>query len=192
MDATILTWIHGHSHPVLDVLFRFSNELGTFPFCASLVVLMTLWHVARNERREALAWLVLGLTIAGVVGLLKGVTDRPRPTLWPHLVAVSGSSFPSGHATAGAALFPLLGWIALRARPRGRVVGWALGVGVGIFVGVGRLYLGVHWPSDVLAGWALGAALSAGAIAWLRPPTLRERIGRRRRGPPPRRGTGSR
>jgi membrane-associated phospholipid phosphatase/uncharacterized damage-inducible protein DinB len=171
MDTAILTWIHGYSRPALDSVFRFSNELGTLPFCASLVVLMALWHVARKERREALAWLVVGLATVGIVDLLKAVTDRPRPTLWPHLVAVSSSSFPSGHATAGAALYPLLGWIALRARRRGRVVGWALGLAVGIFVGVGRLYLGVHWPSDVLAGWVLGAALSAGAIAWLRPPT---------------------
>jgi membrane-associated phospholipid phosphatase/uncharacterized damage-inducible protein DinB len=172
MDTAILTWIHGHSCPALDAVFRFSNELGTFPFCAGLVVLMALWHVARRQRREAIAWLVLGLATAGVIELLKAVTARPRPALWPHLVAVSGSSFPSGHATAGAALFPLLGWIALRGRPRGGAVGWALGLGVGIFVGVGRLYLGVHWPSDVLAGWTLGTALSAGAIAWLRPPTV--------------------
>jgi membrane-associated phospholipid phosphatase/uncharacterized damage-inducible protein DinB len=174
MDSAILTWIHGHSSPTLDAVFRFSNELGTLPFCASLVVLMILWHVARKERREALAWLVVGLATAGAVELLKASVGRPRPTLWPHLVAVSGASFPSGHATAGAALFPLLGWIALRARPRGRRVGWALGLAVGVFVGVGRLYLGVHWPSDVLAGWALGVALGAGAVVRLRPPTRPE------------------
>jgi hypothetical protein len=53
MDTAILTWIHGYSRPALDSVFRFSNELGTLPFCASLVVLMALWHVARKERRGA-------------------------------------------------------------------------------------------------------------------------------------------
>jgi undecaprenyl-diphosphatase len=102
--------------------------------------------------------------------LMKAAVGRPRPLLWPRLVEVSSLSFPSGHALAGMSLYPLLGWIALRSRPRGQWAGFACGVLVGVFIGLGRLYLGVHWPSDVLAGWGLGLALSLGAIAWLRRP----------------------
>ena len=93
---------------------------------------------------------------------------RPRPTLWPWLIPTSGYAFPSGHAVAGAALYPLLGWLALRSRGRGRL-GYGLGLAVGVFVGLARLYAGVHWPSDVLAGWALGAALSLGRRPLARP-----------------------
>jgi undecaprenyl-diphosphatase len=46
-------------------------------------------------------------------------------------------------------------------------MGYALGLAIGVFVGVGRLYVGVHWPSDVVAGWAIGAGLGLGAIRWL-------------------------
>jgi undecaprenyl-diphosphatase len=74
------------------------------------------------------------------------------------------------------ALYPLLGWFLLRGRAPGWV-GYALGAVVGAFVGFGRLYIGVHWPSDVLAGWAIGAAFSLGAIRWLGDPASRRREG---------------
>jgi len=167
VDAALLTWLHGHSTPALDAVFRFSNELGLGRFCIPLVLALIAWHLARGERREAIAWTLVGVATWFLPELVKHAVERPRPHLWPHLIRVSGFSFPSGHAVAGAALYPLLGWVALRGRPgRGRW-GYATGLAVGAFVGVGRCYLGVHWPSDVLAGWVLGAALSLAAVRWL-------------------------
>jgi len=169
MEAGLLVWIHGHSLPALDALCVFSWALGVLRFCAPAIVLVIGWHLARHERREALAWLGVGGGAAVLPELVKAVVARPRPTLWPWLIPTSGYSFPSGHAVAGAALYPLLGWLALRSRGRG-LVGYFLGLAVGVFIGLGRLYAGVHWPSDVLAGWALGVALSLGAIRWLSAP----------------------
>jgi undecaprenyl-diphosphatase len=166
MEAGLLLRIHGLSHPALDVLCVFSWALGVFRFCAPAILLAVGWHLARRERREALAWIVVGLAAAVLPELVKAVVARPRPTLWPWLLTSSGSSFPSGHAVAGAALYPFLGWLVLRRRGRG-LVGYLLGLAVGVLIGLGRLYAGVHWPSDVLAGWTLGAALSLGAIRWL-------------------------
>jgi len=172
MEADLLLWIHRQATPALDAAFRFSWALGVLRFCAPAILLVIGWHLARQERREALAWLVVGVGAAVLPELVKAVVARPRPTLWPWLLPTSGYSFPSGHAVAGAALYPLLGWLALCSRGRG-LVGYLLGLALGVFIGLGRLYAGVHWPSDVLAGWALGAALSLGAIRWLgaSPPT---------------------
>jgi undecaprenyl-diphosphatase len=164
VDRAILIWIHHHATRPLDALFRFSHELGTLPFCATLVVAAIVWHLARAERRRAAAWASVGIATLVLTEAVKLAVGRPRPDLWLHLVPVSGFAFPSGHAMAGAALFPLLGWIGLR---RHRALGYALGLIVAAYVGVGRLYLGVHWPSDVLAGWAIGAALSGAAVWWL-------------------------
>lgn len=166
MDAAILAWLHAQRTPALDSAFVFSWLLGAFRFCAPWVLLASLWHVARGERREALAWLVAGALVALVPELLKALVARPRPDLVPRLLATSGYSFPSGHAVAGMALYPLLGWLLLR-RWRKPWAGYAAGAVLGAFIGVGRLYVGVHWPSDVAAGWALGAAISLGAVRWL-------------------------
>jgi undecaprenyl-diphosphatase len=149
VEADLLLWVHSLSSPALDAGARIGWAMGVFRYCAPVVLLLIGWHLGRRERREALA-------------------GRPRPTLWPWLIPTSGYSFPSGHAVAGAALYPLLGWLVLRSRGRGPA-GYVLGLAVGAFIGLGRLYAGVHWPSDVLAGCALGAALSLGAVRWLSP-----------------------
>lgn len=164
-EAALLLSIHGLSSPLLDMLFRFSHELGTLNFSLVLVLAATAWHRLRGERREALAWLVVGFTTLVLHLSLKPLFARPRPDLWPRLVAETGFSFPSGHALASAALYPLLAGITLALRRVGFVL---VSVGLPLFVGFGRLYLGVHWPTDVLAGWTLGAAQAALAIRWIR------------------------
>jgi undecaprenyl-diphosphatase len=169
VEADLLLWIHSRASPAFDAVARLSWALGALRVCAPAVLLLVGWHLARRERREALAWIAVGAPAALVPELVKAVVARPRPALWPWLLPTTGTSFPSGHAVAAAALYPLLGWLALRSRGLGRV-GWALGLAVAVFVGVGRLYVGVHWPSDVLAGWAIGTALSLGAIRWLGAP----------------------
>ena len=175
MEADILLRIHALSHPALDAVTWVGWILGALPFCAPAVLLLIGWHLARRERREALAWLAVGTVAAILPELVKAAVGRPRPDLWPWLISTSGYAFPSGHAAAGAALYPLLGWLALRSRGRGRL-GYGLGLAIGVFVGLSRLYAGVHWPSDVLAGWALGAALSLGAVRWLEAPARGDRV----------------
>lgn len=165
-ETALLLSIHGLSSPLLDMLFRLSHELGTLPFSAVLVLAAVAWHRRCGERREALAWLVVGLTTLVLHLSLKPIFGRPRPDLWPRLVGDSDFSFPSGHALVSAAFYPLLAWVTLRLR---RVAFVLVGVGLPLFVGFGRLYLGVHWPTDVLAGWTLGAAQAAAAIRWTRP-----------------------
>ena len=168
MEERILLWIHGFAGPALDRVFLFSNLFGLLPICALLVTAMALYHLLQKERREALVWVVVGLVTFALPELIKYATARPRPVLWETLIHPSGFSFPSGHAVASAAFYPLLGWVLLRGRGAVARVGYGIGALFALFVGFGRLYLGVHWPSDVLAGWLLGFAQSVPAIAWLR------------------------
>jgi undecaprenyl-diphosphatase len=131
----------------------------------TLVAVGLLWW--RRERRLAL-WVVGASLVAwGLQQGLKAVVDRPRPT-WPDPVdSASFASFPSGHAMTATVTCGLLLWVlALHWRPTWRGWGTITGVAVVSVLGVGwtRLYLGVHWPSDVLAGWLFGWCCVAVAI----------------------------
>jgi undecaprenyl-diphosphatase len=104
--------------------------------------------------------------------MLKMGFDRPRPDLVAHGAQVYSASFPSGHALMSAVAYLTLGALLARVQPRRRLKLYFLGVAIvlTLLIGISRVYLGVHWPTDVLAGWCLGAAwaLSCWLIAiWL-------------------------
>jgi undecaprenyl-diphosphatase len=99
--------------------------------------------------------------------LLKLGFERPRPDLVPHAVVVYTASFPSGHAMLSAVTWLTLGALLMRVEPRRRVKAYVLALAVltTLLVGASRIYLGVHWPTDVLAGWCIGAAWAL--MCWL-------------------------
>jgi undecaprenyl-diphosphatase len=167
METRILLIIHAHESALFDVLARFSHLLGTRAFCTALVLSAALLHLLWGQRREAAAWIGVGAATVAAIELLKPLVMRPRPELWPRLVVQGGSSFPSGHAIASAAFFPLLAWVLTCRRPRLRPAALAVAVAMVLFVGIGRLYLGLHWPTDVLAGWCIGTVEGVAAIRWL-------------------------
>jgi len=178
MDKDLLLLIHAHARPALDALFVFSHALGTPAFCLGLVLLAAGWHAFHRERAFALLWIGLGLSTLVVQEALKLAVARARPELWPRLVAQPGFSFPSGHAIAATTFFPLLAATASRAWPEARRWAWAAALLLGFYVGFGRMYLGVHWPTDVLAGWAIGAVQTAVGLSLVAGKTDKEDPGR--------------
>ena len=105
--------------------------------------------------------LILAVAGGAVLSMaLKAGLDRHRPDVVPHFVQVGSGSFPSGHAMLATITYLTLGAMLARVQPKFRVrvylLSWA--VLLSLLVGASRVYLGVHWPTDVLAGWSLGAA----------------------------------
>ena len=130
-------------------------------------------------RRPATALFVFAAVAGGQVlsSLIKLGVDRPRPELVSHLVDVSTLSFPSGHAMLSAVTYLTLGSLATRFLPgrATKIYVLCLAILVTLLVGISRIYLGVHWPSDVLAGWCAGFAWAM--LCWLAARLLQRRHG---------------
>lgn len=113
------------------------------------------------QRKYADAALVLAAITGGTLlsMLMKGFFGRERPDVALHLVDVSSLSFPSGHAMLSAVTYLTLGALLARSQERLRLRGYIMfcAIVLTLLVGMSRVYLGVHWPTDVLAGWCFGA-----------------------------------
>lgn len=137
----------------------------------TLLVLLAL-AICASLRRWAEALVVLVGAVGGVAISqgLKHLFLRERPDLVYRAVEAANPSFPSGHAMLSAVVFLTLGALAARFAPKRRLKALALGaaVFVSVLVGLSRVYLGVHWASDVLAGWCVGAAwaMACWLAAW--------------------------
>ena len=158
MDAAVQNWMVAHRQPWLDTVMRVGTEAGSLRLGVVVLVLAAAVH---GRRAATLApTFVVGLLLAEwLVRLAKLQIGRARPPVADALITVTSPAMPSGHA-ANAAFVAVVCTVALAARwPRWRLllpfgVLWAGGVALT------RVYLGVHWLSDVLAGLAMGATLA--------------------------------
>ncbi|MCB8838885.1 phosphatase PAP2 family protein [Aurantimonas sp. VKM B-3413] len=150
--------------PWLEELGRDLTALGGTGILVMITVFVALYLLFSGKRRSM--WLVLAAIGSGqMMGrLLKMGFDRPRPDLVPHGSYVYTASFPSGHSMMSAIVYLTLATLVARVEPRRRVRAYLITCAcfLTILVGVSRVYLGVHWPSDVLAGWTAGAAWALG------------------------------
>lgn len=143
---------------MLDVTTLGNNGLLTM-----IVLLAAGFLVAAGKRR--LGALLGGGIVAGSAAsaLLKLAYDRARPDVVAHLVDVNSASFPSGHAMNAAVVYLTMAVLLARGQkdraPRIYIIG--VGVMLTLMIGLSRLYLGVHWPTDVLVGWIFGASWAA-------------------------------
>ncbi|MBY0231756.1 MAG: phosphatase PAP2 family protein [Gemmataceae bacterium] len=160
-DLGILYGIGGLQHPWLDPVMIGITRLGDVWTMVGVVVAAMAVLRGSGRRREAWAMLFAGVAVALLDGGAKFWVGRARPDVATLLVEMpKWPSFPSGHAMGGLALYGLLGWIAgRRSSPRGLRVSFGLGLALGVLIGFSRVYVGTHYPLDVLAGWIGGAAI---------------------------------
>lgn len=162
LEAQFLRALHALSSPGLDALFLWSHYLGSTRTWQVIITAAVLLCCLRRSFRLALTWLVLGLGVDATQKGLKLLIGRARPALWPHPIPHPSPAMPSGHALAAAAFYGFAAYLLARRLPAHARRFYLLAGALAFYVGLGRLYLGVHWPSDVLAGWAIGAG-----YAWL-------------------------
>ncbi len=145
--------------PAFEEVVRDVTALGGTFWLAFLTVAVTGYLALDGRRRAALFVLVSVLTGLALSSMLKVGFGRPRPDLVAHGSHVLSKSFPSGHAMGSAVVYLTLGALLTRLSPRWITRAYVLLIALllTLLVGLSRVYLGVHWPTDVLAGWSAGA-----------------------------------
>ena len=149
---------------IKSVLLNFT-ALGSAPVLIFLTLATVIYLVIARKHFTAvfLAAAIVSGTILNAV--LKHLFQRARPDVVPYLTEFSNFSFPSGHTIMSAIVYLTIGILLARTNTRRamKIYIMALAIGLTLIVGISRIYLGVHWPTDVLAGWCLGIAW---AILW--------------------------
>ncbi len=156
-DQGVQEWVHGWASPGVGAGMRALTELGRVETFLPAAVFVGVGMVVEGRRRGAGA---LGLAMVGALALNEGLKlhfARARPGVSWALGDERTYSFPSGHALFAVTLYGTLTWLAWRGATAGRRVGLAaVAGGLTVGIGVSRVYLGMHWPTDVLAGYAVG------------------------------------
>ncbi|HEX6461654.1 MAG TPA: phosphatase PAP2 family protein [Candidatus Saccharimonadales bacterium] len=158
LDIGVLMLVKSLASSALTNFFIFVTTIGDALLIAPLTATAGLYLAYIKHRRQA-TLVFFGIGGAAVINLfLKSIFQRPRPDLWQHLVEETGYSFPSGHAMTSSAVAFVLVLLCWHTRWR-----WWVVAGATVYmisVGVSRLYLGVHYPSDIVGGWCI-------SIAWV-------------------------
>ena len=155
-DTTFLLWLHHFANPNLDHLMLFLTNLGnpiTVVIVAGITVLLLWWRSYREEAKVFILACLGGLILN--TGL-KLFFSKPRPELWESLIAEKSFSFPSGHALGSMVLYGFIAYELATHYPHLSKVIYSLTVILIVAIGISRPYLGVHWPTDIIAGYGVG------------------------------------
>lgn len=157
-DTAISNALTGLRNDPGDDVMTFATAFGDWPVISATAIALILFLAGRRQRRLAAGVAVIMALSTTVSSILKVTLAVPRPNAYYE--GVQAFSFPSGHATSAMTLFGLLAWFALRGLPW-KVGRWLTGLfaAIATVIAVSRLYLGAHWPSDVVGGLLLGTAL---------------------------------
>ncbi|HEX9932213.1 MAG TPA: phosphatase PAP2 family protein [Allosphingosinicella sp.] len=156
LDRGLLALLHaGDARPEVAGAARIVTELGGFRVLVPVTAAGAALLLYRRQLRSAV--LLVGLTLSGrfLVDLQKIQTARLRPDEQEHLIEVQSLAFPSAHAANATMVYLSLALLLTSAWPRRGLAVWGA-VWLAVLIGASRLVLGVHWPTDVIAGWAFG------------------------------------
>ena len=173
-DRSVSLWAHGFDDPTLDILMRAITFLGAGPAVVGFVVVGAALALWRNGRVPA-GVLVAVAVVAEILNVsLKHLFQRARPDLFSKIALPTSYSFPSGHALVSAAVYGMAAIVVARLYPRLRAPLYLGALLLVFLIGLSRVYLGVHWPTDVLGGFALGGfvlvtGIMAGASIGVKP-----------------------
>jgi undecaprenyl-diphosphatase len=160
IDTAILQVLRGLRTPLLDQVMMGVTFLGEPTVLLLMCLSLGIWLLIRKRREEATTIAIAAGGAGGLNYLIKDLFRRQRPPVWERIVDVNHYSFPSGHAMVSLVVYGIIGYLLVTHFPRWRSLIISLTIILVSAIGFSRLYLSVHWPTDVIAGYAAG-------VVWL-------------------------
>jgi undecaprenyl-diphosphatase len=152
-DVLCLAWFQAHRSPALDFLMKGISSVTNSEMCCFWAGLIAIVLMVQHRFKRG-SILFFGTVIATIlIRVLKLFFTRMRP---PTSTIIDSYSFPSGHALSSIVFFGLAAWVLGLDFPSRRKSIYAMAAALTLWVGLSRLFLGVHWPSDVLGGYLIG------------------------------------
>jgi membrane-associated phospholipid phosphatase len=160
LDRSLLLWIHQFANPQLDGVMLFVTALGNPGMIITVFMSTIVWLGMKRRYADGIRFSIAcggGLLINQVMKLFFA---KPRPELWTRLISEHSFSFPSGHAVGSMVVYGFIAYILAKDLPVYRRYIYAAASILIMAIGFSRLYLGVHYPTDIIAGYGVG-------ILWL-------------------------
>ena len=169
MDDGVMQWVAAHQIPWLRVTMASVTALGTGVVVMMVVLVAALFLWLTKHKHSAALLLVVAVGAILLNGILKAVFQRQRPSAFEWGTEVFSSSFPSGHAMSAAVVYGTIAYLAgrLQRTHAARIATTVVAVALILLIAASRIYLGVHYPSDILAGMTVGFAWAAFCMATL-------------------------
>ncbi len=155
-DRDFLLWLHQFANPQLDRVMLFFTALGDPPTVVTIFLITSVWLSIKRRYADAIRFALV--CIGGVVinQEMKLFFAKPRPELWPRLITDPTFSFPSGHAVGSMVVYGFLAYLLAKNLQSYKLYIYAIASILIISIGLSRLYLGVHYPTDIIAGYGVG------------------------------------
>jgi membrane-associated phospholipid phosphatase len=155
-DRSLLLSIHQFANPQLDRVMLFITALGDPPTVITIFVSTIAWLGMKRRYTDGVRFIIA--CVGGVLlnQIMKLFFAKPRPELWARLISETSFSFPSGHAVGSMVVYGFIAYILARELPIYRRYIYAVTSMLIIAIGFSRLYLGVHYPTDIIAGYGVG------------------------------------
>ncbi len=160
-DRAFLLWLHQFATPQLDRLMLFITALGNPSTVVTIFVATIAWLLMKRNYTDGIRFAIVCVGGIAINQAMKLFFAKPRPELWPRLITDLSFSFPSGHAVGSMVVYGFIAYILAKQLPphyRGFV--YTVAGMIIITIGFSRLYLGMHYPTDIIAGYGVG-------ILWL-------------------------
>ena len=159
-DEHVSLALHRFANPLVDDVMRIFSAIGSAPAVITVVMMVIIWSLRRRDFPAAITLAIAAVVVEGLNLVLKLAFHRSRPSLW-EFVTLHSYSFPSGHAMAAMGIYGMVAFVMAQRWPRLRRLIMALACVLILLIGTSRVYLGQHWPTDVLGAYAAGAFLFA-------------------------------